>query len=341
MLGLPQCNQCGQVTEDCDNLPCFHMVCHEHVTKSSSDTFTCPVASCKAVCLKNKITKNLLAAEMASKKNREAGTLCGTFAVAIIGSHSAVLVVCVRPFAPGRGLAISRMFCACMCCCECGCLVVRMFLHSENCEGANKGSAVAWCFQCFGFFCKDHDDHIHGFGVFKTHTRDYAAKTFNKYVTDRLRGLTAAEMLGQFKAADAPKKAGPRGLGPDKMFVAAARSGTATPLGLSQMAPSGDCVLHPGNVFTHLCQGHLKTLCTRCVEDIESGKPIGQTSASATSKGAQENCTKSSCRSTPSHHITFFSSALSHVLMLSPISCVCVYGCGRENENDVHGILCN
>ena len=141
-----------------------------------------------------------------------------------------------------------------------------------------------------------HDDNIHGFGIFSRHARDYDPKTFLKYASDRERGLSAAEML---KAADIGKKgSGSRGpVGPKALH-----SGSATPVGLSLAVggSSTECVLHPGNVFTHLCQSHLKCLCLKCLEDLEAGKTIQQTNGKSSLVGkaaADNNCTKNVCRS--------------------------------------------
>jgi hypothetical protein len=51
----------------------------------------------------------------------------------------------------------------------------------ENCEKDRKDVAVAWCFECYGFFCAADDDKIHAIGIFRHHQRDYDAQSFATY----------------------------------------------------------------------------------------------------------------------------------------------------------------
>ena len=65
----------------------------------------------------------------------------------------------------------------------------------ENCEKDRKDTAVAWCFECYGFFCASDDDKIHSIGIFRHHQRDYDAQSFATYTAQKLAGLTIDEML--------------------------------------------------------------------------------------------------------------------------------------------------
>ncbi len=66
---------------------------------------------------------------------------------------------------------------------------------AENCEKDRKDVAVAWCFECYGFFCASDDDKIHAIGIFRHHQRDYDAQSFATYTAQKLAGLTIDEML--------------------------------------------------------------------------------------------------------------------------------------------------
>ena len=72
---------------------------------------------------------------------------------------------------------------------------VRARFAAENCEKDRKDVAVAWCFECYGFFCAADDDKIHAIGIFRHHQRDYDAQSFATYTAQKLAGLTIDEML--------------------------------------------------------------------------------------------------------------------------------------------------
>jgi len=70
----------------------------------------------------------------------------------------------------------------------------------------------------------------------------------------------------------------------------------------SNVASASECALH-NEVFTHLCQGHLKRLCGQCKDALDRKESIGLTQAPASAiaaaslaKSQSEMCTSMTCR---------------------------------------------
>ena len=70
----------------------------------------------------------------------------------------------------------------------------------ENCEKDRKDTAVAWCFECYGFFCAADDDKIHAIGIFRHHQRDYDAQSFATYTAQVRIRLVSSQMAAQSSA---------------------------------------------------------------------------------------------------------------------------------------------
>lgn len=178
---------------------------------------------------------------------------------------------------------------------------------------------MAWCFQCYGFFCLSDDQKIHNFGIFKHHERDYDSQSFATYASQKAANMSIDEMLkaagrlpglnqalGSAVEQKLTQKFGNLGNGL-RGRGSATSSGAATPRsaqGLSALGGSihgsssaGVCLLH-GKPFTHFCQEHFRVTCEQCMEELESmqNASLGHTcKVQELLKTSRMECTKS-CR---------------------------------------------